>query len=621
MEEQASYLNHAVRMKHGLIILLTKVLKKYRRTFYIFQFYIKGFKRTLLALVVFSILLGLMETFQIVLLYPILNASFNLQDQGITFFEPLYNLVRKTFNLPDVVAFSLLFIVLVFLTFLGTLIYKYLSLNFTKKVIIQTKRSIFDKLAASDYRYFVDNRRGDILYAVIAAPGRIKEFLEVSTGIFSDFVVIMAILVMLFFVSTYGVALMLVGGVFFVLVIRFIGKRFAYRLGKRQLRSIQSENEVINGYIQGIRQIRSVYGDSYWKEKYNQALSNYWDKFIKYSFLKNLPIATLNFLFFSLIAVVVIVLFYLYQENFIYVIPLIGTFAFSALKVLPRLSSIGNNYMTAMDSWPNLEKVYRFLNDPRYSLLRNGTKVFEAFTSDIVFENVNFSYYKHQELIEGVNLSIRKNKITALVGPSGSGKSTIVSLLLRYYDVSNGNIIINGTDLREYDLKSYLQKIGYVSQDTFIYNATVRENIAFGGDYSDERIIEAAKKANIHTFIASLPEGYCTIVGDQGLKLSGGEKQRIAIARALVRDPELLVLDEATSNLDNQSEAIVQASINQVSMNITTFIVAHRLSTIRKADTIFVMIGGRIVESGSHDALMEKRGRYFEIYEAGGDTE
>ena len=613
MEEKVISLDH-FEIKKKIIASLNRMPKQYQKTLKIFQFYSKGFKGILLSLVGFSILLGLMETFQIVLLYPILNASFNLQDQGITFFEPLYNLVRSIVDLPDIVAFSFIFILLVFLTFLVTLIYRYISLYFTKAVVIQAKISIFDKLADSDYRYFVDTRRGDILYAAITAPGRIKNFLEELTGIISDIIVILTIFVMLFLISISGFLLMLAGAFLFVLVIRFIGKRFAYRLGKRELQSIKLENEVISAYVQGLRQIRSVYGDRYWKKKYKSALNNYWGKFVKYNFFKNLPGATLQFFFFSLIAVVVISLYYLYQERFVYVIPLIGTFAFAALKVLPRFSSMNNNYMKAMDDWPHLKRIYRFLNDSRYRTLINGTRAFETLTSDIVFRDVGFSYYKHQELIEGVNLTIGRNKITALVGPSGSGKSTIVSLLLRYYDVSSGSILINGIDLREYDLKTILRKIGYVSQDTFIYNATVRENIAFGGDYSEDRIIEATKKANIHTFIASLPEGYDTIVGDQGLKLSGGEKQRIAIARALVRDPELLVLDEATSNLDNRSEAIVQDSINRVSENITTFIVAHRLSTIKKADTIFVMSGGRIVERGSHDELIQKQGAYFELY-------
>jgi ATP-binding cassette subfamily B protein len=614
MTEPVIYSNPAVALKHGMKTILNNIRKKYNKLFQILSFYSRDFKRTLLALVVFSIVLGLMETFQIILLYPILNASFNLQDQGIPIFDPLYNLARNIIDLPDVVTFCLLFIILVFLTLLVSLIYRYLSLKFTKAVITKTKGSIFDKLATSDYRFFVDNRRGDILYAVISAPGKIREFLDTSTSIFSDVMIILTIFLMMLFVSVPGVILMLLGGFVFIQLLRLVGKKVAYRLGKLQLRSMQSENEVVYGYVQGIRQIRSVSGDAYWKEKYNDALFTYWNKYTRFTFFKYLPSAIVQFFFFSVIGLIVIFLFYLYQDRFLYVIPLIGTFAFSALKVLPRLSNIGNNYMNIMDDWPNLERVYRLLNDSRYTTLKNGTKTFKKLTSDIVFDNVSFSYYEHQEMIEGVNLFIRRNKVTALVGHSGSGKSTLISLLLRYYDVSHGRILINGIDLREYDLNTYLRKIGYVSQDTFIYNATVRENIAFGGEYSDEQIIRSAEKANIHAFIITLPKGYNTIVGDQGLKLSGGEKQRIAIARALVREPEILVLDEATSNLDNKSEAIVQNSINRVSENITVFIVAHRLSTIRNADTIYVMEGGRIIESGSHDELMKKLGAYFELY-------
>jgi ABC-type multidrug transport system fused ATPase/permease subunit len=271
-----------------------------------------------------------------------------------------------------------------------------------------------------------------------------------------------------------------------------------------------------------------------------------------------------------------------------------------------------------MNAYPALERIYTFLSDNRYNTIKNGSIPFNELTSDIIFENVGFQYYPGQDLIKGVNLTVHKKRITALVGHSGSGKSTLVSLLLRYYDVSNGRLLINNIDIREFDIITFLEKVGYVSQDTFIFNASIRENIAFGGEYSDEQIIEAARKANIHTFITSLPDGYNAMVGNQGLKLSGGEKQRIAIARSLVREPEILVLDEATSNLDNESEAIVQESINQISETITTFIIAHRLSTIRRADTIYVMSKGKVVESGCHEELLEKRGRYWELYKKSG---
>ncbi|MFA4876162.1 MAG: ABC transporter ATP-binding protein [Methanoregula sp.] len=610
--------NHLVRVKHGVKTYLNSVLNKIRRSFQLFDFYSRGFKRYLFALFFLSVLLGLMETFQIVLIYPILNASFALDGGGISFFEPLYNLVRNSLHLPEVVSFCLLFILFVFLTFIVSLLYNYMSLSFTKNVVLEKKKGIFDKLVNNDYRFFVDNRRGEILYTVISAPNSILTSLNVFTILCSDIIVILSIIIILLFISSSGVILLLIGGFLFFLVVRVIGKRISYTLGILALQSSEAENEIISSYVQGLRQIRSVNGDPYWKKQYHDALHSYWKKFIKHVFLTNLPGSTVQFLFFSLIASVVVFLYYLSQEGFLLIIPLIGTFAFAALKMVPKLASIGNTNMIIMNNLPALEKVYHFLNDNRYSTIINGEKRFETLSSDIIFDDVGFSYHKNQELISDLHLTIKRNQVTALVGHSGSGKSTVVSLLLRYYDVSKGKILINGIDLREYDMKTVLGKVGYVSQETFLFNATIRKNIAFGGDYSDDQIIEAAKRANIHTFIVSLPQGYESIVGDQGLKLSGGEKQRIAIARALVRDPEILVLDEATSNLDNESESIVQDAINRVSENNTTFIIAHRLSTIRKADTIFVMSRGAIVEGGSHDELMEMKGRYFDLYEHGG---
>lgn len=615
MNNQGTNSANEVYMRYQIKEYLTKGFRKYHISLKILSFYLYGFKLHLLALVFFSILLGLMETFQIVLLYPILNASFNLHDTGILIFEPIYSSLRSSVNLPEVVIFCFFFIVFVIFTFFTTIAYKVVALKFTRAVIVRTKEMIFDKIKENDYRYFVENKHGDILYNVVTSPGKINIFLDRSTRIFADIVVILVILLTLMFINPTATIILLFGGVVFIFIIRFIGNRISYIIGKVQLQSIASENAVITQYIQGLRQIRAVHADGYWKKQYTRALRNYWDKYVRYRFTEVLPITLLQTLFFIGIAGVVIMLYYIHSEHFLSVIPLIGTFTFSALKVLPRLSEIGNYHLQMMDAYADLERIHSFLNDTRYNTIRNGTVEFDSLNSDIVFQDIGFEYYGGQDLIDGLDLTLHQNKVTALVGHSGSGKSTVVSLLLRYYDVSAGRILINGIDLREYDLATFLGKVGYVSQDTFIYNASIRENISFGGAYSEEQIIGAAKRASIHSFIAGLPNGYDTIVGDQGLKLSGGEKQRIAIARALVREPEILVLDEATSNLDNESEAIVQESINRISGMVTTFIVAHRLSTIRRADMIYVMSRGRIVEMGSHEELMGMRGRYCELYE------
>ena len=610
--------DQAESLKSGFTGRISANRKSFKRFIEIADFYSHGYKFYLLALLVLSVLLGLMETFQIVLLYPIMNATIDFQGGEIAIFEPLYNFVRSFFNLPDIVLFSLLFILLVILTFVVSMIYRYMSFYVTKKVITRTKRTIFEKLVRNDYQYYVENKRGEIIYSVVTAPSQIRRFLETITSMVSDSIIVFTIMGTLFFISTTAVAIILAGAFIFICVVRVVGRKFSFRLGHLQMRSMQGENEVISGYIQGLRQIRSVSGDAYWQRQYNEALDKLWDKYIRLSFFRMLPGTTLQFMFFIGLAILVIVLYYLYQEDFLYIIPLMGTFVFSAMKVIPRLASLSHQYMNIMDNWPNLETIFDFLNDTRYHNIVDGSRNFDLLKSDVILENIFFSYYEGQGLIKGVSLTIKRKKITALVGHSGSGKSTIVSLLLRYYDVDEGRILLNGYDLREFRKESFLNKVGYVSQDTFIYNASICENISFGGDYDDEEIIEAAKKANIHDFIRSLPEGYDSIVGDQGIKLSGGEKQRIAIARALVRNPELLVLDEATSNLDNESEAIVQDSINRISENITTFIIAHRLSTIRKADTIYVMSYGRIVESGNHDELMAAKGFYHDLYESEG---
>jgi ATP-binding cassette subfamily B protein/subfamily B ATP-binding cassette protein MsbA len=234
--------------------------------------------------------------------------------------------------------------------------------------------------------------------------------------------------------------------------------------------------------------------------------------------------------------------------------------------------------------------------------------------SGIELKNVTFAYKNRETLLNNASLSINKDKITALVGSSGSGKSTIVNLLLRLHDVNDGGVYIDNTNIKEFDIFSFLKKVGFVSQDTFIFNASVRDNIAFGNVYTDQEILEAAKLANADEFIQKLPEKYDTMAGDRGMRLSGGEKQRIAIARAMIRKPEIVILDEATSSLDNVSENVVQKAINNISKNCTTFIIAHRLSTIQNADIIYVIDHGEIVESGKHAELLQKKGKYWELY-------
>ena len=245
-----------------------------------------------------------------------------------------------------------------------------------------------------------------------------------------------------------------------------------------------------------------------------------------------------------------------------------------------------------------------------------GARAIDGIHESMTFEQVSFTYDGDERVLEGVDLEVRKGQIVALVGPSGAGKSTLVDLIPRFYDPSEGRVKLDGVDIRDITIDSLRALMGIVTQETILFNDSVRNNIAYGlDDVPDGRIEEAARAANAHDFIEGLPRGYDTVIGDRGVRLSGGERQRLAIARALLKDPQIFIFDEATSSLDSESEKLVQEAIQRVMTTRTTFVIAHRLSTIRNSDLIVVIDNGRIVETGEHEKLLASGGLYKKLYD------
>jgi subfamily B ATP-binding cassette protein MsbA len=289
------------------------------------------------------------------------------------------------------------------------------------------------------------------------------------------------------------------------------------------------------------------------------------------------------------------------------------TAMFMAYTPIRRLSSANNTIQQALAASERVFSVLDLDNEQAHDL---GRKELPGIRSSLEFQGVTFRYEGHDAVVlANIELSIRAGEVVALVGSSGSGKTTLVSLVPRFYEPTQGALLIDGRDIRDYTLQSLRRHIGIVSQDTVLFDETVAYNIAYGRPNAGEQdIFDAAKAAYAHEFIERLPDGYRTLIGENGVKLSGGERQRLAIARAILRDPPILILDEATSALDSESERIVQLALSNLMKNRTTLVIAHRLSTIQKADRIVVMDRGRVVEIGSHDDLLERGGVYKRLH-------
>jgi subfamily B ATP-binding cassette protein MsbA len=499
--------------------------------------------------------------------------------------------------------------VIIILSFLVSNIFRYLAARMIERLKMQTIRNMrnamFDKIISLHIGHFSKNRKGDIMGRIIA------DVSEVEASITSTLAVIFKEPVTLIF---YFATLLLISPklTLFTIVIIPISATIISLIVKKLKKDARSASEsfgrlisIIDEAITGIKVIKAFTAEKITQLKFKNENNNYTHLNRKMAMRRELASP---FSEFSGVLVVSFILLYggamvlapqpeMNAEVFIMYLIIYSQVTRPAKALSNSLTGLNRGLAAG-------ERLLELL-DTKVDVVENpeGVKI-KSFNKNIEFRNVSFSYSK-KPILKNLNFSIEAGKIIALVGPSGGGKSTIADLIPRFYDPNEGQILIDGIDLRDCDIQSLRSLMGNVTQESILFNDTIFNNIAFGKpNASEEDVIRAAKIANAHDFIMATENGYKTIIGDRGVRLSGGQKQRLSIARAVLKNPPILILDEATSALDTESEKLVQDALNSLIKNRTTLVIAHRLSTIQSADEILVIQDGEIIERGSHEELL-----------------
>ena len=474
---------------------------------------------------------------------------------------------------------------------------------------------IYNKIQTLDMEYFSSKKIGDMMTRVMTDPSNINSIILEIFDMISEIIKVVFFLGIAFYIDfdlTLGV---MVVTPILVITVRRYAKRLK-RSGRQRQEALDGLNSKLQETLSGIRIIRAFATEEYeinnFKKK-NNSLKKIAVRSARYNAKANSIMEALNYIIIALL-----LMFSGYRVlraknftpgDFVTIIGAISSMYTPAKRAMTRFNAISVNLSSITRVSEILEEIPNIVNRP-------DCIKFENFLNNINFENVDFKYKDNPEkILKNINLTVKKGETVAFVGNSGGGKSTLVNLIPRFFDVSNGSIKIDGTDIRNYDIKSLRKAIGIVPQETFLFAGTILSNIRYGRqNATTEEIVEAAMQANAHEFIESLPDGYDTEIGERGIKLSGGQKQRIAIARAILENPQILILDEATSALDNESEKLVQDALEKLMKGKTTFVIAHRLTTIENSNKIVVIQKGEIKEIGNHNELLSKNGIYKALY-------
>lgn len=479
------------------------------------------------------------------------------------------------------------------------------------------RKDLFDKLQKLPYSYYDSHETGTILSTMTNDLFDVSELAHHGPEniLVASFTIIGSLVYLMFINWILGVILIGVIPLLFIITWHY---RKQFRNSMRETRRLTAKiNSRMESSVTGIRVTKAFTNEQLEKQKFDNCNNEYVQVRGQVFGYMGRYFSISQFItdFFNVIVLVCGGLFIYYGVDSFD----LASYSVFVISVSLFISPI-NQLITFMEQLESASAGFeRFIHimDEKEETIQQGNKILDTIKGDIEFQNVSFSYNEsNQNVLDDVSFKLEKGSILALVGPSGGGKTTLCHLIPRFYFLEKGKILIDGNDISEFTLQSLRKNIGIVQQDVFLFGGTIKDNIKYGNpNATDEEIYEAANKANLTEFIEALPDKWDTEIGERGVRLSGGQKQRISIARIFLKNPPLLILDEATSALDNATELLIQNALNELAKGRTCIIVAHRLSTIKNADTIAVIEDGKIKEMGSHEQLLKNNGRYKQLYD------